>query len=58
MFVQFALYKNEKILCVAEHWEDLDNLVEELKKLNQDEIDRRDFAIMSGDEIIKAWNRK
>lgn len=58
MGVPFALIKNKKILLVAKYFEDLEEFVEELKKLNPKTIDRRDFKIVSGQEIIKKWNRK
>lgn len=58
MLVSFALYKNEKILGVAKYFEDLEYFVEELKRLNPKTIDRRDFKIINGTEIIKEWKRK
>ncbi len=58
MLVSFALTKNNKILGVAQYFEDLEDFVEELKKLNPKMIDRRDFKIVSGDEIIREWTRK
>lgn len=51
------LYKNGKKLLVG-CWEDLDYFVEELKRLNPKLVDRRDFKIMSGNEIIKEWKKK
>ena len=58
MGVPFALIKNNKILLVAKYFEDLEEFVEELKKLNPKTIDRRDFKVVSGSEIIKGWKRK
>lgn len=58
MGVSFALYKNGEILLTAKYWEDLEDFVEELKKLNPKWIDRREFTIRSGDEIFKRWERK
>lgn len=58
MGVPFALIKNKKILVVAKYFEDLEDFVEELKKLNPKTIDRRDFKIISGQETIKEWKRK
>lgn len=58
MLVSFALCKNNKILLVAKYFEDLEYFVEELKKLNPDTIDRREFKIISGDEVIREWKRK
>ncbi len=58
MLVSFALYKNKKILGVAKYFEDLEDFVEELKRLNKNFVDRREFKIMSGNEIIKEWKRK
>lgn len=58
MGVPFALIKNETILLVAKYFEDLEEFVEELKKLNPKTIDRRTFKIVSGKEIIKEWKRK
>ncbi len=57
MLVSTALYKNDKLLIVG-FWEDLDWFVEELKRLNPKWVDRREFTIRSGDEILKSWNRK
>lgn len=58
MGVPFALVKDNKILMVAEYYEDLEEFVEELKQLNPKWIDRRQFRVVSGSEIIKEWNRK
>ena len=58
MLVGFALYKNEKLLCVAKYWEDLDRFVEELKRLNPKWVDRREFTIKCNEEIFKAWKKK
>ena len=58
MLGSFALCKNNKILMVAKYFEDLECFIEELKRLNPKTIDRRDFKIISGDEIIKEWKRK
>ena len=58
MLVSFALCKNNKILGVAKYFEDLEYFVEELKRLNPKTIDRRDFKIISGNEIIREWKRK
>ena len=58
MLVSFALCKNSKILGVAKYFEDLEYFVEELKRLNPKTIDRRDFKIISGNEIIREWKRK
>ena len=58
MLVSFALTKNNKILGVAKYFEDLEDFVEELKRLNPQMIDRRDFKIISGNEIIQEWKRK
>ncbi len=58
MLVSFALYKNKKILGGAKHFEDLEDFVEELKRLNPKWVDRREFTIRTGNEIIKSWNRK
>lgn len=58
MLVSFALCKKGKILGVAKYFEDLEYFVEELKRLNPKTIDKRDFKIVSGTEIIKEWKRK
>ena len=59
MQVSFGLYKNNKLLFVARYWEDLDEFVEELKRLNKKYVDRREFTIRTGEnEILKSWNRK
>ena len=51
------LYKNDK--CILRGmWEDLENFVEELKKLNPRFVDRKEFKIVSpSGEILKTWNR-
>lgn len=59
MQVSFGLYKKNKLLFVARYWEDLDEFVEELKKLNKKYIDRREFTIRTGKkEIIKSWYKR
>ncbi len=57
MLVSFALYKNDKILGVAKYFEDLEDFVEELKRVNKNWVDRRDFKIVCGNEIIREWKR-
>lgn len=58
MLVPFALCKKNKILGIAKYFEDLEDFVEELKKLNPKWVDRRDFKIISGAETIREWKRK
>ena len=58
MKVPFGLYKNNELLCVAKYWEDLQDFVEELKKLNKKYVDRREFTIKTGKDIIYEWHRK
>ena len=58
MGVPFALVKDNKILMVAKYFEDLEEFVEELKRLNPKWIDRRKFKVVSGSETIKEWKRK
>ena len=58
MGVPFALIKDNEILFVAKYFEDLEDFVEELKKLNPKTIDRRDFKVVSGNEIIREWKRR
>lgn len=56
----FVLYKKDVPLlhgCI----EDLEFFVEELKRLNSNEVDRREFKIISKngfDETLKEWKRK
>lgn len=57
MAVSTVLCKNGKML-LAGYWEDLNYFVEELKRLNPRWVDRRDYKIMSGNEIIKEWKKK
>lgn len=35
MLVSFALYKTDKLIGVAKYFEDLEDFVEELKRLNK-----------------------
>ncbi len=52
------LYKNDKLILLG-LWEDLCDFVEELKKLNLEFIDRREFMILAPDgSTLKKWNRK
>ena len=45
---------------LGRHWEDLEQFVEDVKKLNANEIDRRQFKIKlsNSNEIFKEWKRK
>lgn len=53
-----CLYKNDKLLLRG-MWEDLEVFVEELKKINPNFVDRREFKILGSDgSILKKWNRK
>ena len=55
----FILLKNDKPLLRSKYWEDLENFVEELKDLNKNYVDRREFKkIKKSNEIMKQWNRK
>lgn len=54
----FVLYRNEKAILVGKYWEDLVDFVNELKELNKRYVDRRDFVVKSGDEILYSWKRK
>lgn len=52
------LYKNNKVLLYG-LWEDLIDFVEELKKLNQDFIDRREFKVTDiNNSILKEWKKR
>lgn len=52
------LYKDDRLLLRG-MWEDLESFVEELKELNPNFVDRRDFKILSSDGyIMKKWTRK
>lgn len=51
------LYKNDKAI-LSGLWEDLIDFVEEIKLLNYDFIDRREFKVCGiGGDIIKEWAR-
>lgn len=56
----FELIKNGKVLMLGRHWEDLEQFVEDVKKLNANEIDRRQFKIKlsNSNEIFKEWKKK
>ena len=43
---------------VAKYYEDLEEFVEELKRLNPKWVDRREFEVRMGNEIMKRWKRK
>lgn len=52
------LYKNEKCLLRG-MWEDLIDFVEELKELNSNYVDRREFKILSpSGDVLKQWFKK
>lgn len=52
------LYKKNKCILIGMK-EDLENFVEELKELNKEHIDRKEFKIISpSGEVIKMWARK
>ena len=48
----FTLYKNNKALLNAKHWEYLVSFVEELKELNKKYVDRREFTVKGYDEVL------
>ena len=55
----FVLYKNDKPLLHCKYWEDLVEFVEELKRINNKEfVDRREFTVKSGNEVLYRWHRK
>lgn len=52
------LYKNDKVLLYG-LWEDLIDFVEELKRLNQDFIDRREFKVNDiNNSTLKEWKKR
>lgn len=52
------LYKNEKCLLRG-MWEDLIDFVEELKELNPNYVDKREFKILSpSGDVLKQWFKK
>lgn len=55
----FELIKNNEILMTGKYWEDLEQFVEDVKKLNPHEIDRRQFKIkfMNSNEVFKEWKK-
>lgn len=54
----FTLYKNNKPILNGRYWEDFVEFVEELKKLNKNFVDRREFSVKSYEEVLYSWNRK
>lgn len=54
----FDLYKNKKLIAKFKYWEDAVDFIEELKRLNPNEIDRRDYKVKSNRDVIKEWHRK
>ncbi len=54
----FVLYKKGKAILSCKHWEDLVEFVDELKKLNKEFVDRREFVVMNYNEKFHKWNRK
>lgn len=58
MLVSASLYKNGKLIMVAKYYEDLEEFVEELKRLNPKWVDRREFEVRMGEDVMKIWKRK
>lgn len=54
----FGLYKNKELIAEFKHWEDAVDFIEELKRLNPNEIDRRSFEVKINDDSIKKWYRR
>ena len=54
----FNLFKNNKLIAKFKFWEDAVEFVEELRRLNPNEIDRRLFEVKCNNDIIKIWSRK
>lgn len=54
----FTLYINNELLLYANHWEELVEFVEKLKKLNKKFIDRRKFVIKGYNQVLYRWYRK
>lgn len=53
-----SLYKNDRLLMYG-MWEDLVDFVEEIKRMNTDFIDRREFKVILIDgSVIKEWKQK
>ena len=52
------LYKKDNLILIG-MWEDLIDFVEELKKINNDFIDRREFTVLYADKsLAKKWIRE
>ena len=58
MITVFELYKNNNLIARFRFWEDSVDFIEELKRLNSYEVDRRDFKVKIKNDIIKVWSRK
>lgn len=54
----FDLYRKNKIVLHGRYWENLVDFVNKLKVLNKKFVDRRDFVVKIGNEVIYCWKRK
>lgn len=54
----FNLYKKNKLILSAPYYEDLISFVEVLKKFNKKIINRREYRVMSNNEIIYSWKKR
>lgn len=54
----FSLYKNDELIAEFRHWEDAVDFIEELKRLNPYEVDRRNFEVKINNDVIKIWSRR
>ena len=49
--MMFDLYKKDKLIAHFQFWDDAEDFIEELKRLNSNEIDRREFKVMINNAI-------
>jgi hypothetical protein len=53
----FELWAFNKMIARGKHWEDIEDFINELKKLNPNTVDRKNYKIMCNGEVIVDWKR-
>ena len=54
----FELWAFGKKIANGKHWEDIEDFINELKELNPNTVDRRNYKVLYDGIIYAEWKRK
>lgn len=54
----FELWAFNKMIARGKHWEDIEDFINELKKLNPNTVDRRNYKVICNGDVYVEWKRR